>query len=138
MEKDLALAEAQSLLEQAREDLGGAQREASLAMTYKKEVDDLSVYLQEYQAKANSKVGHALSCWVVVVLICAIFVVMLVCGVPLIRNMCVWFSSFSNSVRLCYCDIVAQPILCRWRCCNRTSPRQRRRSSILTPSSCAC
>jgi hypothetical protein len=56
VEKDLAVAEAQSLYEQGKVDLAAANREASNALMYKKEVDDLSVYLQEYQAKSNNKV----------------------------------------------------------------------------------
>ncbi len=56
IEKELALVETQSLLEQARADLEGTRHEAAMAGTYKKEVDELSVYLQEYQTKTTSKV----------------------------------------------------------------------------------
>ena len=56
VEKELALAEAQSMLEQSKDDLVSATKEAALALTYKREVDELTIYLQEYQAKANNKV----------------------------------------------------------------------------------
>ena len=56
VEKELALVEAQSMLEQCRDKLVAAQHEASQATTYKKEVDALSVYLQDFQAKAANKV----------------------------------------------------------------------------------
>ncbi len=55
VEKELAIAESQSLMEQLRQDLAAAHREATMASSYKKEIDELSIYLQEYQAKSNNK-----------------------------------------------------------------------------------
>ena len=54
------------MLDQAKADLEGAQREAQMASTYKKEIDELSVYLQEYQAKANNKVRE---CFIIIRLV---------------------------------------------------------------------
>ncbi len=54
------MVEAQSMLEQARADLVGAHKEAELASAYKKEIDELSVYLQDYQTKSNGKVVRLL------------------------------------------------------------------------------
>ena len=56
VEKDLALVETQSMLDQAKAEAEAALMEAQMAASYKKEVDELTSYLQQYQTKANSKV----------------------------------------------------------------------------------
>lgn len=70
VEKELSLVETQSLLEQSKAELLAAQHESAMAGTYKKEVDELSVYLQEYQTKANNKVPRRWVCAVLMIADC--------------------------------------------------------------------
>ena len=57
VEKELALAETQSVLDQVTQQLKEARREAGLYQSTKKELDAIQTFMTEYQAKANSKVS---------------------------------------------------------------------------------